>query len=1091
MLKKLVAAFGMLLIPIFAVAQTGQDAVITGTVTDASTGDPLLGANVYIGVLGVGDATGEDGTYSILVSGSMVNGQDVVVTADFIGYASVTTTLTLTSGDHSVDIAMGRDVLGLQAIVVTGVVGATPMTKMPFAVGRLTAADLIVPASSAEAAIRGKIAGVKVIKGSGRPGTAASVQLRGATSINASGRTQSPLYIVDGVILSAGATMADIDARDIETIEVIKGAAGASLYCSRAAAGVINIRTARGKNLAIGQTRITFRTETGTNELPNRIKLVQNHFYKVNAAGDFIDADNAVVDPRDAGGGRVIDAFAPDSVSGIWFQDKAYKWVTTGVPEDEGGGAPTLLPSGGFDHLDRFFIPGEFVTSTISIARNSASTNFFASFVNNQEPGILFNLNGNVRNSLRVNLDHRIRESLRLSVSTYYSQSKIDDADDLLGSAFFALTFMPPDVDLLLKDENDYERTSLNGAWDPKLGDDAQIFIVPDPFNALEPNPLYELLYEIRDTRRNRFLSNMSLNYQPLSWLSLEANLSLDRTERSSEFYRAKGYKTETPGLVQKGTLNRENRSNEAINADFTASFHQSIGVANLRAKLRYTFEQDVFERTNANGSDLTVGGVRSLEAAAIPSIGSGATKILAEGFFLIGGLDIADRYIIDVLTRQDRSSLFGPDERDQTYYRVSAAYRISEEPFWVLKGLINEFKIRYSQGTAGNRPSFSAQYETYGLSNGVLGAATTLGNASLKPEFATETEIGLDFAIMNRIYIQLTQATSIVEDQILLVPLSGTYGVESQWKNAGTLETSTLEASLQANILRVGSLSWDVGFVFDKTTQEITEFTVPAYTWAPPGSQGMTIFFNREGETLGTMYGIRWMTSTADLPTGATASEFAVNDDGYLVWVGAGNSYTDGISNILWGTSSSDGYDWGMPIAELDADGKEFLEIGVSVPDFSYGFTTTLRLGGLSLYALFEGQEGGNIYNMTGQWGMRDNKVAAVDQLGKAEGDKKPTAYYQVLYAVRKPNSNFVEDGSYLKLQELSLRYNLSIPGLVNRITVGAVGRNLFTWTNYSGYDPEVGTSGGQGGSAVLARFDGYQYPNFRSISIIVEVAL
>ena len=118
----------------------------------------------------------------------------------------------------------------------------------------------------------------------------------------------------------------------------------------------------------------------------------------------------------------------------------------------------------------------------------------------------------------------------------------------------------------------------------------------------------------------------------------------------------------------------------------------------------------------------------------------------------------------------------------------------------------------------------------------------------------------------------------------------------------------------------------------------------------------------------------------------------------------------------------------------------------------------------------------------------MRDNKVAEVDQSGKKEGKKKPTAYYPVLYNVRSPNSHFVEDGTYMKLQELSLRYNFSLKGL-NRITVGVIGRNLLTWTDYSGYDPEVGTGGGQGGSAVLTRVDGYQYPNFRSVSFIFEV--
>ncbi|MCH7576025.1 MAG: SusC/RagA family TonB-linked outer membrane protein [Candidatus Marinimicrobia bacterium] len=1097
MLKRTLLVLGFAVLPLVAFAQQG--AVISGTVTDAATGDVLRGANVNISSLGIGDATGVDGVYRITATAAAAQGQDAEITVNFIGYAPATATISLTAGDHSQDFALARDVLGLSEVIVTGVVGATPLTKVPFAVGRLSAADLQVPAISAESAIRGKIAGVKVIRGSGRPGSSASVQLRGSTSINASGRSQEPLYIVDGVILSAGASMADIDARDIETIEVVKGAAGASLYGSRAAQGVIQINTSRGKNLALGQTRITFRSETGTNDLPNRIDLVQYHTWKLNAAGEFVDKDGNVVDPRDAAGGKVDDWFvdaAGDEVIGIAFQDNPYKFIATGVPEAKGGGPPQLIPGGGFDNVDLFFNPGQYQTSTISIGRNSATTNFFASFVNSQNPGVLYQLDGSTRNSIRVNLDHSLRETLRLSVSTYYSQSTIDEVlDGTVGGAFFDLTFMTPDVDLLAVDETDYERGALPGNWDPKLGDDAEIFVNPDP-TSIESNPLYELTYLDRERTRNRFLVNANLNYRPFDWISLESNVSLDRTESLNQIYYPKGYKSVSPSSVNEGWFFRGHDSNEAINADLTASFFQTIGALNLRVKLRYLYEQDAATGTGVRGSNFAVGDVRTLNAAADKAIESDQAKILAEGFFFIGGIDFDDKYILDVMTRRDRSSLFGEEEREHDYYRFSGAYRISEEPFWVIKDLFNEFKIRFSQGTAGSRPAFAAQYETYPLSGGFIGGQETLGNKELRPEFATETEFGIDFAVMNRFYIQLTSATSIIEDQILLVPLSGTFGVPAQWQNAGTLKNEIFEASVQASVFSSSALSWDIGFVYDAMTQEMTKLDVPKYTWAPPNSQDMTIFFNRQGERFGTMYGDRWITKTGQLPDEATASEFDVNDDGYVVWVGAGNTYTDGISKYLWGTTSDDGYDWGIPIAEIQPDEDTggtttFLKIGNSIPDFNFGLTSNLRFGNLSLYVLFEGQSGGNIYSMTSQWGMRDNKVAQVDQFGKDDGKKKPTTYYQALYNVRKPNSHFVEDGTYMKLQELSLRYSLSLPQFTNQITLGIIGRNLMTWTDYSGYDPEVGTGGGQGGSAVLTRFDGYQYPNFRTIAFVVEVAL
>ncbi|MCH8327251.1 MAG: SusC/RagA family TonB-linked outer membrane protein [Candidatus Marinimicrobia bacterium] len=1089
MLKRTITILGFAVLPLIAFAQQG--ATISGTVTDAETGDVLSGANVNIASLGIGAATGADGTYHINASAETAQGQDIEITVNFIGYSVSTATISLTAGDHNQNFALSRDVLGLNEVIVTGVVGATPMTKVPFAVARLNAADLEVPAVSAESAIRGKIAGVKIVKASGRPGSSASVQLRGATMINASNRSQEPLYIIDGVIVAG--TMADIDARDIETIEVVKGAAGASLYGSRAAQGVVQIRTKRGKNLALGQTRITFRSETGTNELVNRLKLVQQHSFKLNANGDFIDKDGNVVDPRDPQGGRVTDWFEDDVDLGIRFQDNAYKWIATGKPEKDGGGAPTMLPTGGFDNIDLFFKPGQYQTTTVSVSRNSVSTNFFASFVNSQEPGVLYNLDGSNRNSLRVNLDHSLRETLRLSVSTYYSQSVIDEVQDgTVGGAFFGLTFMTPDVDLLAIDTDDFERESLNGNWDAKTGDNAQLFVSPDPTDVNATNPIYELSYLDRQRTRNRFLANASLNYRPVDWFSLESNLSLDRSQTLSQVYYEKGYKTTEPSSVNDGWLSRTHGSTEAINADLTGSVFQTIGDLNLRVKLRYLFEQDIATGTGVRGSDLVVGGLPTLNAAKDKFISSSSTKILAEGFFFIGGIDFADKYIIDVLARRDGSSLFGADQRWHNYYRFSGAYRISEEPFWALKDLFPEFKIRFSQGTAGSRPAFAAQYETYDVESGFVSSQQTLGNKNLKPEFATETEFGIDFAVMDRFYVQLTKATAVIEDQILLVPLSGAFGVPTQWQNAGTLENDIVEVSVQASVFSSSTLSWDIGVVYDAMTQTMTDLNVPEYTWAPPNSQGMTAFFNRKGEKLGTMYGARFIKGKSALPNEATASEFDTNDDGYVVWVGDGNSYTDGISKILWGTGSADGeYTWGLPIIELDDDGLEFLEIGNSIPDFNFGLTSNLRFGNLSLYVLFEGQNGGSIYNMTSQWGMREGKVAQVDQADKDEGDKKPVVYYETLYNVRKPSSHFVEDGSYVKLQELSLRYSLSLPGFTNQISLGVVGRNLFTWTSYSGYDPEVGTGGGAGGSAVLTRFDGYQYPNFRSIAFVFEVGL
>jgi len=238
-------------------------------------------------------------------------------------------------------------------------------------------------------------------------------------------------------------------------------------------------------------------------------------------------------------------------------------------------------------------------------------------------------------------------------------------------------------------------------------------------------------------------------------------------------------------------------------------------------------------------------------------------------------------------------------------------------------------------------------------------------------------------------------------------------------------------------------------------------------------------------------------------LPAGIPQDQFQVNDDGYVVWVGAGNSYTDGIAKTLWGTRSiiTDArgltYEWGVPIKfDNGTTDYHFNKIGSIVPDFNLSFNTSFRWKNLSVYGLLDAQIGGDVYNMTNQWGLREWKLKDADQAGKPEGLKKPTLYYSRLYDTRSANSHFVEDATYLKIREVSLRYAFNQRALrpifgsvLNRLTLGVIGRNLFTFTDYSAYDPEVGIAGGQGGSSALSRFDSYGYPNFRIVSGVVEL--
>jgi hypothetical protein len=244
-------------------------------------------------------------------------------------------------------------------------------------------------------------------------------------------------------------------------------------------------------------------------------------------------------------------------------------------------------------------------------------------------------------------------------------------------------------------------------------------------------------------------------------------------------------------------------------------------------------------------------------------------------------------------------------------------------------------------------------------------------------------------------------------------------------------------------------------------------------------GGQGQDVFYYKEGESLGIIYGQKWVRSFEELKANpananAVASDYVVNPLGFLV------------------KASQRGTAAEVPIQYVDATGNQF-KIGDVNPDFSFGWSNNLRIKGLGIYALFDGQKGGQIYNFTKQWMFQDFRHADEDQSGKPQDQKIALPFFSGgLYNGLNASDYFVESGSYMKLRELSVSYDLGVRQLervglgryTNNIKVALIGRNLYTWTNYTGFDPDV-TSG----SDFNFRIDGFRYPQFRTITGQVTV--
>jgi TonB-dependent SusC/RagA subfamily outer membrane receptor len=276
------AVAGILLV-VPAVSARAQTAVITGKVTSES-GQPVEAANLYINELAVSLGTNAAGTYTISIPAARVSGQRVNLRVRAIGQQSQSRSISIVPGAQTQNFTMQTDVNRLSEVVVTGVVEGTERSKVPFSVGRVNAEDLPVPGLDPMKALAGKVAGLRIANTSGRPGANPEIQLRGPTSINATGRGVGPLIIVDGAIMNVG-SLNELGGLDIESAEVVKGAAGASLYGTRAANGVITIRTKRGSSGTDG-IKFNARSEYGYSDL-NSINYGQpiNHQIQLDETG--------------------------------------------------------------------------------------------------------------------------------------------------------------------------------------------------------------------------------------------------------------------------------------------------------------------------------------------------------------------------------------------------------------------------------------------------------------------------------------------------------------------------------------------------------------------------------------------------------------------------------------------------------------------------------------------------------------------------------------------------------------------------------------------------------------------------------------
>jgi TonB-dependent SusC/RagA subfamily outer membrane receptor len=880
----------------------------------------------------------------------------------------------------------------------------------------------------------------------------------------------------------------------------VKGAAAASLYGSRAGNGVINITTRTGKSGSEG-VRFRAQVEYGTSSIENEYQFPQYHFMVMNE--DMSRFCIAVANQPDCS--RTVDIYAetrrinnnpePIPLPPVNFLGDAGIARNPGAVNMRSLYQTNQFPLAG-NPVRQFLTNGQTYNGTIDATGRVGRTNFFASLNSIRQEGAVRFMEGYTRNAIRLNLDHQFGNDVDVQFRTSFTEA----ADFNSGAAFFRITRQPVNADLLARD------------------DFGRLFIrtVAQQQGSQNDNPAYNAENFRPVNRISRWVGSMNVRWRPLTWLDAEGTAGYD-TRRTFQVNQTNlGYRTIPNNTTPLGSVSRNAASDNSMNLSMNVTARKGFfeDALNSRLTLRYLYEEQRGISQSGSGSQLAVPGLQSPNAAiANFSIGGGEDMVRQLGMFANLDLDYKGRYIFGALVRRDAASLFGAANRWQTYGRGSFAWRVSDEP-WFNVPMFSDLKLRASRGTAGNRPNFTAQYETFGIGAGGALTPGALGNRFLRPEVSTETEYGVDMELFSKYGLTITHANNVIDQQLLPVPPPAAAGFTTQWNNAGELTNNTIEVSLNLPIVSRPDFNYAIRLNYDRTTSLISRLDIPTQ-FNSGGEQGSESMYKYEqGKSIGAMYGRVFIRDCNQLK-GAAAQDcgpgktYQANRDGFIVYTGAGNTVNDGITKNLWFTQQpaaetpwgAEALSWGMPILLRDNETGAVIqpEIGNSLPRYRWSMQHTAGYKRLTAFALVDATIGKSVWNYGRQWSLGDFMHGEVDQAGAGVGNARPIGYYYRalsaggiggLYDVLGPNNNSMEDGGFARLREVTLGYRIGRIGGIGDWNASIIGRNLYTWTNYRGFDPEVGATGGTQSSAVLNAIDVFGFPNLRQFTFSLSTS-
>jgi len=1023
-----------------------QAQLITGTVISLSTNASLSGVSVSVKGTATGTTTGADGKYSI----NAPNEQAVLVFS-YVGHLTVER---LVGGQQRIDVTLEEDIKALDEIVVIGY-GTQKKSDLTGAVTGIKAAEITRnKTTDVLSAMQGKLSGVQIASQSGELGAGVNITIRGANSIYGS---SSPLFVIDGIPMDVNDNevargrinntntsnpMANINPADIESIEILKDASASAIYGSRGANGVVLITTKAGK---AGTARIEYDGYVSFSRASKKLNVLNSDGY--------IEYQK-IIDPLGWVNNQDLDG--------------------DGIPET----VRDLSKVPRHDWQDEIFSTGISQSHNITVSGGSKTTTFSGGLGYLGEQGII-NSNTNKRYSLRLRVDHQQSDKFKVgfNINTAY--------------------------------------TALNGATTNGNGNGVkygaiQNIILSRPLEVYDPSKDDAARYVspasiINDAYKFNSLTKILLSTYADYKITKGLNFNITgggvlSSSKGKEFYSKNttiGYSQNGLGYIQNINSNSYTLTNRLTYQKSLAN-NSELNLMGAYEVNSYNFESDDVQA--ANFPDESTGIDNIAKGTSILGINSNRYKNNRLSWLGRANYNLLDRYLFTVSFRADGSDKFGANNKWGYFPSAAFAWKVSDENFMKNQSVISNLKARLSYGVTGNEriPPYqylAAMQNTYYSSGGAaqLGLSpSTLANPDLKWENTIQYNAGLDFSLFrNRIDISADYYIKETKNTLLPVLISAQTGFREQYQNRGQINNTGVELMLHSNNVRSKNFQWETNFniTFNKNVIEnlgdvsFIPVTVPGTI----SNVGALIV----GQQIGTGYGYVFDgVYQIDDFTWQNNSDPSIPYDTRIFTLKP-RVVTVAAANVQPGS---------FKFKDLNGDGvvddiNDRTVISHSQPKHYGGFSNTLRYKGFDLNLFFEWSYGREILNLArvSLEGFQRIDNLSEDFFYNRWTPNNPTNEYGTFVTNnltgRLTSSYYVEDGSYLRFKTVTLGYNLpkniaSKVGASNaRLYLSA--NNIYTWTKYSGIDPEVNYS-----NSLISGLDNLSYPRTKAFIIGVNVS-